>query len=182
MASQRKTLPSTTTMHFVPFPLLVSRPLDPLFLPEEAPIDERFFIPIKHSPWRPFRKKGPPHVLENFGLVPFFQATPARGGVWILVREVLPPGSCPEYPQDSLKDQAVIGPGAPSFRSSRRLGNERLNLLLAHRSGTRLVCLTGLTSGEMNIPKTKRVQGLISCAISRGYIQSEVLQPLLNKC
>lgn len=47
------------------------------------------------------------------------------------------------------------------------------------RYTTRL--LTGLTSGELNIPKISGKQTFKSLAISRGYCPLEVLQPLLGK-
>ena len=69
--------------------------------------------------------------------------------------------------------------GRPPFRRGGGLGMR--GSIFFHCSSVRYTTrlLTGLTSGELNIPKISGKQTVKSLAISRGYCPSEVLQPLL---
>ncbi len=156
--AERYSLPEEDPCHRPPpctlflFPSWFSRPLDPFFCGEEARIDEGLF-PVEHRVGMQLGEKGAPHIFQCFGLVPFFQATPTRGGMRMLSGRSFyraPVLSIHNIPSNNKRSSAL---GRPLYGTTGLLGMR--GSIFFHCSSVRYTTrlLTGLTSGEMHIPK-----------------------------
>src|SRR5271157_2956304 len=115
----RRPPPSTSC----PCPAWFFRLLRPFFRRSETAVQKRF-APVQFFALVQFAQEGAPDVQPNALLLPVAQPPPARRGMRIFLRQILPASAAAQNPQNPFQHTTVVDPWATTLAVFGWLGEQ----------------------------------------------------------
>jgi len=120
--------PSTTTIHFVPFPRLVLPMPSPLFCSRKTSV-QKGFAPVQPALRVQFGEEGTPQAQPDALRLPRSESFPTHAGTDVeLLWEITPAGPGLEDPEDVFKNGAVAFERTSPSRTALEFEQQRLDV------------------------------------------------------